>query len=224
MGKNIAIILAAGSGTRFGAGRPKQFLMLGGRTILEHSIAAFEQSTLIGRIVVVTREDCIEEVRRLAAPFAKVTDVIAGGRERYESSINALAVCTEDDDYLLFHDAVRPYLSELLIERLINAGKGRHCVAAALPATDTIVRADAEGHLVETLRRSELWAMQTPQCFPRNIIAEAYRLCMDDPDFFPTDDCGVVMRYMPHVPITLIEGESTNVKITYRSDLKEAQI
>lgn len=219
--KNIAILLAGGSGTRFGADRPKQFLALSdGRTVLEHSVAAFSASPLIDRIVVVTREDYVEEVRRMLHSCPKVTDVVAGGRERYESSTRALAVCTAPDDLLLFHDAVRPFVSADLIRRLIGAAAGGRCVAAAMPATDTVVRADGEGRLLETLRRSELWCMQTPQCFPRRIIAEAYRLGLADPAFAPTDDCGVVRRYLPEVPILLVPGEAANIKITYPEDLR----
>lgn len=219
--KNIAILLAGGSGTRFGADRPKQFLPLDdGRTVLEHCIRAFHASPLIDRIVIAVRQDYVAEVQRMAEPYPKVSDVVSGGRERYESSTRALEVCTGDDDLLLFHDAVRPFVTADLIRRLVEAAEGGRCVAAAMPATDTIVRADGEGRLVETLRRSELWCMQTPQCFPRRIIAEAYRLGLQDPDFAPTDDCGVVRRYLPEVPVLLVPGEAANIKITYPEDLR----
>ena len=218
--KNIAILLAGGSGTRFGANRPKQFLPLGdGRTVLEHCIRAFHDSPLIDRIVIAVRQDDVAEVQRMAEPYPKVTDIVCGGRERYESSTHALEVCTGDDDLLLFHDAVRPFLSSDLIRRLVEAAEGGRCVAAAMPATVTIVRADGVGRLVETLRRSELWCMQTPQCFPRRIIAEAYRLGLQDHDFAPTDDCGVVRRYMPGVKIAVVEGEERNMKLTSADDM-----
>lgn len=219
--KNIAILLAGGSGTRFGADRPKQFLSLSdGRTVLEHCIGAFHASPLIDRIVIAVRHDYVAEVQRIARAYPKITDIVAGGRERYESSTCALEVCTDPDDLLLFHDAVRPFVSANLIRRLVEAAEGGRCVAAAMPATDTIVRADGEGCLLETLRRSELWCMQTPQCFPRHIIAEAYRRGLSDPSFAPTDDCGVVRRYLPEVPVHLIPGEAGNIKITYPEDLR----
>lgn len=219
--KNIAILLAGGSGTRFGADRPKQFLTLDdGRTVLEHCIEAFHASPLIDRIVIVVRADYVAEVQRLVHSFPKVSNVVSGGRERYESSTRALEVCTGDDDLLLFHDAVRPFVSAALIRRLVEAAEGGRCVAAAMPATDTVVRADAGGRLVETLRRSELWCMQTPQVFPRRIIAEAYRLGLQDAAFAPTDDCGVVRRYLPGVAVQLIPGEAANIKITYPEDLR----
>ena len=218
--KNIAILLAGGTGRRFGADRPKQFLPLHGRTIMEHSIDAFQQCALIDDIVIVVHRDYIDEVYSMAETFPKVSHVIAGGSERYESSLHALEVCRNDADYLLFHDAVRPFVSQDLITRLIKAGSGTRCVAAALPTTDTIVRAAPDGQLVETLRRSELWNMQTPQCFPRGIIAGAYALGLQDAQFSPTDDCGVVMHYMPDVPIYLVQGDPANIKITYPADLK----
>ena len=218
--KNVAILLAGGSGSRFGADKPKQFLMMNGKTILEHSIEVFHRSDLIHRIVIVVHRDFVDEVKRLAAAYPKVTDVLPGGRERYESSLHALDVCTGSDEYLLFHDAVRPFVSQDLIARLIEAGEGTRCVAAAMPSTDTIVRATPEGRLIETLKRSELWNMQTPQCFPQTVISRAYELGLKDPQFSPTDDCGVVMRYLPEVPIQLIPGEAGNIKITYPEDLK----
>lgn len=218
--KNVAILLAGGSGKRFGADKPKQFLLMNGKIILEHSIEAFHRSDLIHRIVIVVHMDYVDEVKRLSASYPKVTDVVPGGRERYESSLHALDVCTGADEYLLFHDAVRPFVSPSLIARLIEAGDGTRCVAAALPSTDTIVRATPDGRLVETLRRSELWNMQTPQCFPQTVIRKAYELGLQDPSFSPTDDCGVVMRYLPDVPIQLVPGEAGNIKITYPEDLK----
>lgn len=218
--KNVAILLAGGSGNRFGADKPKQFLMMNGKTILEHSIEAFHCSYLIHRIVIVVHRDYIDEVKHLSASYPKVTDVIPGGCERYESSLHALEVCTDGDEYLLFHDAVRPFVSQVLIARLIEAGEGVRCVAAAMPSTDTIVRATPDGKLAETLKRSELWNMQTPQCFPQTVIRKAYELGLQDPSFSPTDDCGVVMRYLPDVPIQLVPGEAGNIKITYPEDLK----
>lgn len=218
--KNVAILLAGGSGNRFGADKPKQFLIMNGKTILEHSIEAFHCSDLIHRIVIVVHRDYIDEVKHLSASYPKVTDVIPGGCERYESSLHALEVCTDGDEYLLFHDAVRPFVSQVLIARLIEAGEGVRCVAAAMPSTDTIVRATPDGKLAETLKRSELWNMQTPQCFPQTVIRKAYELGLQDPSFSTTDDCGVVMRYLPDVPIQLVPGEAGNIKITYPEDLK----
>lgn len=218
--KNVAILLAGGSGNRFGADKPKQFLIMNGKTILEHSIEAFHRSDLIHRIVIVVHRDYIDEVKHLSASYPKVTDVIPGGCERYESSLHALDVCTGEDEYLLFHDAVRPFVSQALIARLIEAGEGVRCVAAAIPSTDTIVRATPDGKLAETLKRSELWNMQTPQCFPQTVIRKAYELGLQDSSFSPTDDCGVVMRYLPDVPIQLVPGEAGNIKITYPEDLK----
>ena len=145
--KNVAILLAGGSGNRFGADKPKQFLIMNGKTILEHSIEAFHCSNLIHRIVIVVHRDYIDEVKHLSASYPKVTDVIPGGCERYESSLHALEVCTDGDEYLLFHDAVRPFVSQALIARLIEAGEGVRCVAAAMPSTDTIVRATPDGKL-----------------------------------------------------------------------------
>lgn len=217
---NIAILLAGGSGSRFGADRPKQFLEVDGCTVLEHSIRAFHHSEYIDEIVIITRQDFVEEVRQMSAPYPKVKHVRPGGKERYHSTLSALEVCTDADDLLLIHDAVRPLVSEAIISRCVEALKTYDAIGVAVPSTDTIVRVDENDCIVETLPRHVLRNMQTPQGFRQAILRQAFDLGLADPAFAPTDDCGVVRTYLPNVPIKIVEGEVTNIKITYPKDLE----
>lgn len=216
----IAILLAGGSGSRFGADRPKQFLEVDGCTVLEHSIRAFHRSPLVDRIVIITRADFVDEVRSIAARYPKVSHVRPGGRERYHSTLSALEVCTGPDDLLLIHDAVRPMVSEAIIGRCVEALATYDAVGVAVPSTDTIVRVDGNECIVESLPRASLRNMQTPQGFRQWVLRRAFDLGLQDPDFAPTDDCGVVRRYLPRVPVRIVEGEVTNIKITYPKDLE----
>lgn len=215
-----AILLAGGSGSRFGADRPKQFLEMEGCTILEHTIRAFHNSSLIDEIIIITRADFVEEVQHISAQYPKVSHVRPGGKERYHSTLSALEVCTDADDILLVHDAVRPFVSEAIIQRCVQAMETYDAVGVAMPSTDTIVRVNQDECIVQTLPRNELRNMQTPQAFHQRILRQAFDLGLQDPDFQPTDDCSVVMRYMPQIPVKIVLGEATNIKITYPSDLK----
>ena len=218
--KVIAILLAGGSGSRFGADRPKQFLEVNGCTVLEHSIRAFHGSPLIDEMVVITRADFVDEVKQIASAYPKVKHVRPGGKERYHSTLSALEVCTGADDLLLIHDAVRPLVSEAIISRCIHALEEYDAIGVAMPSTDTIVRVDENDCIVETLPRVVLRNMQTPQGFRQRVLRQAFDLGLADPNFAPTDDCGVVRTYLPHIPIKIVEGEATNIKITYPKDLE----
>ena len=188
--------------------------------MLEHSIQVFQQCEQVDSIVIVTRQDFIDEVRQIAASYPKVRHVRPGGRERYHSTLSALEVCTAPDDILLIHDAVRPFVSQDIIRRCIDALQQYDACGVAVPCTDTTVRVDADGCIVETLPRKTLLNMQTPQGFRQHVLRKAFDLGLQDPAFQPTDDCGVVRSYLPDVPVKTVAGDSTNIKITYPEDLQ----
>ena len=220
MKENIAVILAGGSGTRLGAERPKQFLMVRGRTILEHCVHSFESHPQIAEICIVSHPDFVEEVTRLQqwAGWKKVRHIVPGGRERYDSSLAALRLYEGRSVNLLLHDAVRPLVSETVISRVCAALLQHTAVGVALPAVDTMVR-EAEGCIAETPDRTQLRRMQTPQAFDNQLLQTAYQRALADPKMKATDDCGVVVKYMPDVKVHLVEGEEANLKLTYREDL-----
>lgn len=219
---NIAIILAGGSGTRLGGDTPKQFLAVGGKRIIEYTIEAFENHPLIHEIAIVGRSDLLPELQTLVEQnrYLKVRRLLAGGKERYHSSLAALAAYKGQDDHLLFHDAVRPLVSQRIITDCIAALDSYEAVTVAVPATDTIYQVDDRQRIVQIPPRSSLRHAQTPQCFRAATIRRAYEQALQDPAFTTTDDCGVVQRYLPELPIYVVEGESTNIKVTYPEDLR----
>lgn len=223
--RNIAIILAGGSGSRFGADMPKQFLKVAGKMIIEHTIEAFERHPQIDEIALVSRKDFIEEMEQLAPKngYMKLRKVLCGGKERYHSSLAAIEAYTNDDDRLLIHDGVRPLISERVITDCIKALDTFDAVDVAVPTTDTIIELSEDGSISRIPQRRLLRNVQTPQCFRRETIARAFELALKDPDFFPTDDCSLVHKYLPETPIHVVEGESTNIKITYPEDLALAE-
>lgn len=228
---NVAIILAGGSGSRVGGDRPKQFLEVAGKMIIEHTIEAFHRNERIDEIAIVSRKDYVDEVKQLVEKrgYAKVRHVLCGGKERYHSSLAALEAYKNDADRLLFHDCVRPLVSQRIINDCLDALDRYDAVDVAVPATDTIIQASPNpsqgGGLVITgiPPRSTLFNVQTPQGFRRGVIAEAFAKALQDPGFMPTDDCSVVFRYMPQTPIHIVSGEPTNIKITYKEDLEFAE-
>lgn len=239
---NIAIILAGGSGSRVGGDRPKQFLEVAGKMIIEHTIEAFHQNERIDEIAIVSREDYVSDVKAMVERrgYAKVRHVLCGGKERYHSSLAALAAYKDDDDCLLLHDCVRPLVSQRIINDCLDALQEYDAVDVAVPCTDTIIqtspqdpppalplgrepREPRELVIAAIPPRSTLYNVQTPQGFRRGVIARAFERAMQDPSFLPTDDCSVVFRYMPETKIHIVHGEPTNIKITYKEDLAFAE-
>lgn len=224
---NVAVLLAGGSGRRMGGPEPKQFIKIHDRSILEHSIRAFHQHPQVDEIVIVAHADYIDRIQEIAAPYPKVKHIVPGGKERYDSSLAAIAIYQSKENgkgknkelNLLIHDAVRPLVSQRIITDCITALQTYKAVDVAIPCTDTIVEVNAEGHICHITPRAMLRNVQTPQCFRLGTIAEAYERGLSDPNFITTDDCGVVHRYLPEEPIFVVSGETTNIKVTYPEDL-----
>jgi 2-C-methyl-D-erythritol 4-phosphate cytidylyltransferase len=224
--RNIAVILAAGTGERSGFDTPKQLIKLAGRPIVEHTILAFEKCQSIEEIIVVTNAECIDKIEAIVSnrSFRKVKRIILGGKERYESSmaaINASAPGIDEDVRLIFHDAVRPLVTERIIEDVVNALKHYNAVDVVVPTTDTIVSANAITNTIASVPPRQLLRNgQTPQGFKWQTIKAAYDLALCDSNFQTTDDCGVVLRYLPEEKIFLVTGETSNIKLTYKEDLQ----
>lgn len=236
--KNVAVVLAGGTGCRMGAPMPKQFLPLGDRTVVEYSVGAFDSHPGIDEVAVVVHPDWRGEMETVVARnrWQKLKKVIDGGAERYMSSLNAIMAYIDepDDTNLLLHDAARPCVSEALVGRVVEALKNHEAVGVAVPSTDTVweVHPDmsaefgAGGAEFEIPRivaripeRRLMWRAQTPQAFRLPLIRDAYQRALQDPQFRATDDCGVVRRYMPGVKIAVVEGEERNIKLTSADDM-----
>lgn len=218
---NIAIILAGGSGIRMGGGVPKQFMKVAGKKIIEHTIDVFEKNEHIDEIAIVCRPDYIADMEQIVVndEYRKVKKILHGGEERYHSSLSAIAAYKNDADNLIFHDAVRPLVNNRIIEDCIKALEQYSAIDVAIPATDTVIQVDSNNCIADIPIRSTLRCGQTPQCFKRGVIKGAYDLALKDANFQTTDDCGVVRRYLPDVPVYVVPGEVFNMKITYMEDL-----
>lgn len=220
--KNVAVVLAGGSGCRIGGDLPKQFLQVGRRRIIEYSIEAFEKNAGIDEIAVVVNKDFVSLMEEIAAAnsWSKLKHILNGGNERSDSSMSAIRAYEGIDCNLIFHDAVRPMVSQRIISDVVSVLETYNSIAVAVPATDTIVKVDESGRMIsEILQRQLLRCQQTPQAFRYETIAEAYKLALADSNFVATDDCGVVSRYLPNEKIFIVDGEDSNIKVTYPKDL-----
>lgn len=221
--ETVAVILAAGSGSRTGLSTPKQFLLLGGKTVLEHSLQTFHDHPGIDQVVIVTSTEFIPKVQDMvkADNWTKVTAVLPGGKERFDSSLAAVRHFSNNPDLvMLFHDAARPLVSARIISDTLKAMETFNAVDVAIPAVDTIVQCDAAGTVMESVQnRNLLWRMQTPQGFRQKTIAKAYEIALMDSGFTATDDCGTVLRYLPHEKVGIVRGDEKNIKLTYADDL-----
>jgi 2-C-methyl-D-erythritol 4-phosphate cytidylyltransferase len=225
--RTVAVVLAAGSGTRFGSAGPKQLHLLAGRSLIEHSVQAFDMAAPIDDVLVVATPDINEQVRSSVSAYRSVADVIHGGATRTDSTRQALGWLNArmpGDTRVLFHDAARPLLDQRTIADCAAALDRFDAVGVCVPSSDTIVEV-ADGVMRRVLPRETLARCQTPQGFRLSVISAAYELAGADTSFAEipaTDDCGVVLRYRPDVPIATVAGSERNIKITYAADLAVA--
>ena len=218
--KNIAIVLAGGVGRRSGLSVPKQFFKVAGKTVIEHTVSAFEQNQNIDEIYIVVHRNYIELVENfcLENSWKKVSKILNGGNERYESSLSAINACDEEECNMIFHDAVRPLVNNRIINDVVKALESCNAVDVAIPQTDTVIKRE-DNFIIDIPDRASLCSGQTPQAFKLSVIKEAYSLAMKDPALKVTDDCGVVKRYLPNEKIYIVLGESQNIKVTYNEDI-----
>ena len=197
--RTAAVVLAAGSGKRMGTAVHKQYLLIKGRPVIYYTLQAFEDSE-VDEVILVTGADEVDYCRKEiveAYRFKKVRDVVAGGKERYDSvyeGLKALSGC----DYVLIHDGARPLISRTLINANINCVQETKACITAVPAKDTIKVADDNGYVADTPDRSRLWQIQTPQSFSYALVLEAYRKREEAMDDTMTDDAMVVEKYTSH--------------------------
>lgn len=218
----VVALLAGGRGTRVGSEVPKQLLEVGGRAVLEHSLATFHAHPRVDRIVLVMVGEHLDTARELVRRGGyedKVVAVVPGGSSRSASTVAALAVLGEEQVDLLVHDAARPLVTARVVDDCFSALASYAAVNVAVESTDTIVEVGPDGLVRGTPPRSSLRRVQTPQGFRSEVLREAHRLAAADPDFEATDDCGVVRRYLPDVPIVVVPGDAQNLKVTSPVDL-----
>lgn len=219
MKRNIAIILAGGVGSRLGMSTPKQFFKVAGKMVVEHTIDVFERNQHIDEIAIVSNPALVADFENIVLrnKWRKVKKILKGGAERYYSSLSAITAYQNEDANLIFHDAVRPLVSQRIIDDVVKALDTHRAVNVAVPSADTIIEVDGD-FITNIPDRSRLRRGQTPQAFDRQLIADAYDKALKDPNFRTTDDCGVVRTYLPEEPIFVVRGEESNMKLTYRED------
>lgn len=217
-----AIVPAAGRGERLGPGVPKALRLLGGVPMLVHAVRALARARLVDVVVVAAPPGDEAEVRGLLDTYEvpKEVRVVTGGATRQDSVRLALESLDPDVDVVLVHDAARPLAPSQLVDDVVTAvERGAEAVIPALPVADTIKRVE-NGRVVETLRRSELYAVQTPQGFTRDVLRKAHEAAGID-EYAGTDDASLVERL--GAAVTVIPGHPEAAKVTRPTDLATAE-
>ncbi|MEZ5096237.1 MAG: 2-C-methyl-D-erythritol 4-phosphate cytidylyltransferase [Nocardioides sp.] len=222
--RRVAVLLAGGAGTRIGLDIPKQLIKVAGKTLLEHSLAALHDHQAVDDIVIVMIPGYLDAVHDLCrdGSYPKVRSIIEGGETRNDSTLRALAAVGEDECHMLFHDAVRPLVTARIITECFEALEHYSAVDVAIPSADTIIEVADDNTIRDIPPRAALRRGQTPQAFRASVIKRAYELAAQDSDFVATDDCTVVLRYLPDVPIVVVQGDERNMKVTEPIDVSLA--
>lgn len=228
--RTTAVVLAGGTGQRVGLSIPKQLLKIAGKAVIEHTLSIFQQADSIDDVIVLMAPGYVPDVEKIVAKagLTKVTKVIEGGSTRNETTERAIAALGEglaegEDRNVLFHDAVRPLLSQRVIKDCVDALDRYQAVDVAIPSADTIIVTRTHGgdgeFITDVPDRSRLRRGQTPQAFKLSTIRRAYEVAAGDPNFQATDDCSVVLKYLPDVPIYVVAGDEYNMKVTQPVDV-----
>jgi 2-C-methyl-D-erythritol 4-phosphate cytidylyltransferase len=219
--RTVAVVLAGGIGSRVGLSIPKQLIKIAGRPIIEHTIETLDASELVDEIIVMMAPGHLDPVREIIdrGGYRKVTQVLPGAETRNGTTERALSALGGDECNVLFQDAVRPLLSERIIADCVAALQIYEAVDTAIPSADTIIEVDDAEVIRDVPPRAMLRRGQTPQGFRRSVITRAYERAVLDPEFTATDDCTVVLRYCPDVPIYVVAGDERNMKVTEPIDV-----
>ncbi|MGN0342328.1 MAG: 2-C-methyl-D-erythritol 4-phosphate cytidylyltransferase [Roseburia sp.] len=223
MNKFVAIVLSAGKGSRMNSQVHKQYMMLAGKPVIYYALQAFSDSAVDEIVLVVgagEQEFCRKEIVE-KYHFTKVTHIVEGGKERYHSVYEGLKACP-DADYVLIHDGARPFLSQELIASAMEDVKKCGANIAAVPVKDTIKQVDESGVVIDTPRRDQMWSVQTPQSFSRELIMSSYECMLQKENTAITDDAMVVEQY-GGCSVHVIFGDYCNIKITTPEDLLVAE-
>ncbi|MCR4337002.1 MAG: 2-C-methyl-D-erythritol 4-phosphate cytidylyltransferase [Candidatus Omnitrophica bacterium] len=213
-----AVIVAAGGGKRLQSNIPKPLISLHGKPLIVFSLECFDQSPLIKSIIVVTQPIFMEEMKTLVQKYGIQKEVrfVVGGETRKDSVYNGLEALDPATEYVVVHDAARPFLSREILEEALRLCYAGQSVVVAVPVKPTIKRVKgASLEIVETLDRSELWEAQTPQIFKKDVLIKAHRQAAAG---VATDDAALVEKL--GLPVRIFPGEYRNIKITTPEDVK----
>jgi len=221
--RTVAIVPAAGSGNRMNRGVSKQYLTLAGKPLLVHTLEVFEASAFVDAILVVAPSQDLEFIRStILTPWnlKKVCGIIPGGMERQDSVRAGIEALSPETELVVIHDAVRPFITEGLIESCVRAAAEEGAATVGVPVKDTVKEVGPEGRILRTCDRSLLWLTQTPQAFRRDLIESAHRAAVRD-GYRGTDDTSLVERL--GIAVRMIRGDYGNIKITTPEDLVIAE-
>ncbi|MCD8217655.1 MAG: 2-C-methyl-D-erythritol 4-phosphate cytidylyltransferase [Clostridiales bacterium] len=223
--KHVALVLAAGRGSRMNSETPKQFLELEGRPLICYALQAFQES-FADEIILVTGPEQVSYCRTEIVEkygFSKVKRIVPGGAERYDSVYRGLCAA-QDCDYIYIHDGARPFLDAGMLDRARRCVEECGACAAGMPVKDTIKVTDENDYVRFTPDRSRVWQIQTPQVFSFLVIRNAYERMFEEGNLCGiTDDAMVAERYSS-VNVRLFEGSYRNIKVTTPEDLFLAKI
>ncbi len=218
----MAVVLAGGTGTRVGLSIPKQLIKIAGKPIIEHTIATMQASPLVDEIIVMMAPGYLDEIRAIVrnGAYPKVSQILEGAGTRNDTTAAALAALGDEECNVLLHDAVRPLVSQTIIAANVEALQTHEAVDTAIPSADTVIEVEPDRDTIaDVLPRHLLRRGQTPQSFRLSTIRAAYANAAQDPNFTATDDCTVVLRYLPKVPIAVVAGHERNMKVTEPIDV-----
>lgn len=220
----VGVILAGGTGQRVGLNIPKQLVKIAGKAILQHTLEVFDKAPSLSEIIVMMAPGFEAEAEKIAAAVqpVKPVRVLSGGASRPETTCLALAAIDDDAAEVVLHDAVRPLISVAIIEECCRTLVHHRAVDVAIPSSDTIIMVterNGEDFIDAIPPRASLRRGQTPQAFRVGVLRQAYAVAAQDPDFAATDDCGVVRRYLPEIPIRVVAGAEENLKVTQPIDI-----
>lgn len=221
--RNGAIIVAAGKGIRMKSCLPKQFILLAEKPVFIHSLKKFQHCPQVDDIVLVLRQEHIEQAKLLLEkfPFSKLYQIVAGGDKRQDSVYSGLsALDIQQYEILVVHDGVRPFVKPETISKVIEEAKKKGAAISAIPAVDTIKEINLTGRVISTLDRSRLVMAQTPQAFRAELLLKAFKEAQKA-NFYGTDEAALVERLGKEVYI--VEGSPDNIKITSEADLQVAE-
>jgi len=216
-----AIIPTAGIGKRLETGLPKPLVELCGKPLCVHTLEVFQRSPVIDSVVLVGHVDHLFDLGNIVKQYQlrKVTKIVAGGKTRCESVANGLAVLDKDTDIVVVHDGARPLVSLKTISDAVELCRDSEAVVVAVPVKSTIKKVDKKNLLVEeTLNREDLWEIQTPQVFKKDVLIKAHEQKKED---VPTDDAMMVEQL--GIRVKVLSGDYKNIKITTQEDLTIAE-
>lgn len=217
-----SIVVAAGSGKRMGLETKKQYLLLGGKPLFIHTLEIMEKQKKITEIILVVPAADLDFCKKIIKDYSikKISHIVSGGDARGASVYNGLQAVSKDSEFVVVHDGARPFLSQQVLEKVIEAAMAEGAAIAGVPVKDTIKQINTNGLVEKTLERSFLWSVQTPQAFRRELLLECYEKALKD-KLQGTDDAYILEVY--GYPVKMVPGDYRNMKITTKEDLEYAE-